>query len=146
MSLVMSLRAAAKTSSSTICRAFVQQAYGQSQRFAYSTGTRVIDITDEEHYEKEIKGFAGLAVVDFTAKWCGPCKQVAPHFDALSVQHADVKFLKVDIDNEDVGAVVNAANVSAVPTFDFVKDGVSKHQIQGANLQALQAKIAELSQ
>jgi thiol-disulfide isomerase/thioredoxin len=37
-------------------------------------------------------------VVDFHAKWCGPCKNVAPAYDQLSLKYPDAKFLKADID------------------------------------------------
>ncbi len=36
-----------------------------------------------------------LVVVNFSAKWCGPCKAIAPSIDALSDKYHDVVFLKV---------------------------------------------------
>jgi diaminopimelate decarboxylase len=38
-------------------------------------------------------------------------------FDALAAQHADVRFIKVDIDTEALAATVSAARVSAVVRF-----------------------------
>ena len=37
-------------------------------------------------------------VVDFTATWCGPCKFMAPAFDAMSAKYTDVDFVKIDVD------------------------------------------------
>ena len=39
---------------------------------------------------------------------------MAPVFDALAAQHADVRFIKVDIDTEALADTVSAAHVSAV--------------------------------
>merc|ERR1712224_793749 len=62
-----------------------------------------------------------LVVVDFHATWCGPCKMIAPHIVEMDGKMDNVVFLKVDVDEaEDVAAEYN---ISAMPTFVFIKDG-----------------------
>ncbi|MDE6527442.1 MAG: thioredoxin fold domain-containing protein [Muribaculaceae bacterium] len=40
-----------------------------------------------------------LVVIDFNATWCGPCKQFAPHFDAVAAENAGkAVFYSVDVD------------------------------------------------
>lgn len=37
-------------------------------------------------------------MIDFTASWCGPCKFMAPVFNALAEKFTDVEFIKMDVD------------------------------------------------
>ena len=82
-----------------------------------------------------------LAVIDFTAVWCGPCKAVAPVYGTLSAEWEGVRFLKADVDElEDVAA---EWRVESMPTFVFVREGkeLPKTRIQGANVAALKRGV-----
>ncbi len=43
-----------------------------------------------------------LVVVDFYADWCGPCKAVAPRFEALKAKYPTVDFIKINVDHSQV--------------------------------------------
>lgn len=37
-------------------------------------------------------------VIDFFASWCGPCRQLAPTYEAMAVSNPTIVFVKVDCD------------------------------------------------
>ncbi|KAI4859510.1 thioredoxin-like protein [Hypoxylon rubiginosum] len=88
--------------------------------------------------------------VDFYADWCGPCKQIAPHYAALAKQHSApgvLAFAKVDVDAAQDAA--RAFGVTAMPTFMFFKDGRQvavngQPAIRGADPRSLAAAAEKL--
>ncbi|KAK7910333.1 hypothetical protein WMY93_015017 [Mugilogobius chulae] len=57
-------------------------------------------IESEAEFQAALKAAGNkLVVVDFTAKWCGPCKMIAPLFEEMAGEFTDVVFLKVDVDD-----------------------------------------------
>jgi len=102
----------------------------------------VREIADENHFQAELTS-AGikLVVVDFTAAWCGPCKMIAPLFSQLPTKYPKAIFLKVDVDKcQDTGA---SQGVSAMPTFIFYRNRSKIDRLQGADINALEAKIKQ---
>jgi len=84
-----------------------------------------------------------LVVVDFHATWCNPCKIIAPVFEHLSKKYPNIVFLKVDVDQ--CKSTAEQYNVTAMPTFLFIKSRVVVAQIQGADPKKLMGKIQELA-
>jgi thioredoxin 1 len=89
-----------------------------------------MEVTDAT-FQDEVEKHQGLAVVDFWATWCGPCRMVAPILDQLSQEYeGKVKITKLDVD-----ANIQTAtrfNVRSIPTLLFFKDGKVVDQIIGA--------------
>ena len=65
---------------------------------------------------------SGLAMVDFWATWCGPCKMLAPVIDSIAGKYGDKAVIaKVDVDaNPGLAAKYG---VMSIPTVIFFKDG-----------------------
>jgi thioredoxin 1 len=79
----------------------------------------------------------GAVVIDFFATWCGPCKKIAPTFEKLSEAFPTVQFFKVDVDES--AELVNMFDISAMPTFVFLKDGKVVKKVEGADMVGLEA-------
>jgi thioredoxin 1 len=61
-------------------------------------------------------------VVDCWAEWCGPCRAIAPAFEALGKElEGKVKFVKMDIDANQEFA--SEYRIMSIPTFLVFKDG-----------------------
>ena len=57
-----------------------------------------------------------LAVVDFSATWCGPCKMLGPVIEQVSEEMADkAAFFNVDVDDDqDIAEEFNIMSIPAV--------------------------------
>jgi thioredoxin 1 len=86
---------------------------------------------NDENFELEIEKHSGLAVVDFWATWCGPCRMIAPILDQLATEYeGKVKVAKLDVDTNIKTAT--RFNVRSIPLLLFFKDGKVVDQIVGA--------------
>ena len=80
-----------------------------------------------------------LAVVDFFADWCGPCRAIAPLYEQLSQTHTDVHFYKVNVDNAD--DICNELGIESMPTFVFAKNGQIVAKLEGADANKLRQLV-----
>ena len=75
-----------------------------------------------------------IAVVDFSATWCGPCQMQSPVVDAVAESLGDqVKVCKVNVD-EQPQLALNYQIVS-IPTLVFMKDGMFQKKMVGLQTQ-----------
>jgi thioredoxin 1 len=92
--------------------------------------SNAVAVTDAD-FEQEIEKHDGLAVVDFWATWCGPCRMIAPILDQLAAEYqGKVKVTKLDVDSNIKTA--SRFNVRSIPTILFFKNGKLVDQVVGA--------------
>ncbi len=76
-----------------------------------------------------------VALVDFSAVWCGPCKMVAPVIEALSDElDGQVDFFNVDVD--DCPEIAAEYAIMSIPALILFKDGKSVDMKVGFRPQA----------
>jgi thioredoxin 1 len=71
-----------------------------------------------------------VAVVDFFAEWCMPCVMMAPVVEELASKLKNVKFAKVNID--DNSALAGKFKVMSIPCLIIFKNGKEVERVVGA--------------
>lgn len=97
----------------------------------------IIHVTND-NFEAEVLQSDKPVVIDFWAVWCGPCQMLGPVFEEMSNEVQDVKFVKVNVDEEP--DLASRYGVMSIPTLILIKDGKPEKTMVG-----LQSKEAILN-
>jgi thioredoxin 1 len=89
---------------------------------------------------------SNLAIIDFYADWCGPCKQLATFlYDEIAKVSGDrVVLYKANVDTLDISDVTiggKKTNIMSLPTVIFAKNGVVLDVVVGANRNVIKQNI-----
>ena len=73
-------------------------------------------------FSDKIENAGGVALIDFWADWCGPCRMLAPTIDEIAEDFAGkAAIYKVNVDEE--GALAAKFGIMSIPTLIIFKDG-----------------------
>jgi thioredoxin 1 len=92
----------------------------------------VLDIPTDEDFQRLVYESKGYVLVDYHAKWCGPCKLIAPRIHSLSQEWKEVSFYKVDVDV--LRDISEKEEIECMPTFVLYLDGKEQQRATGADL------------
>ncbi|CAH7670773.1 thioredoxin-like protein [Phakopsora pachyrhizi] len=106
--------------------------------------TRVIELRSLDQLNRLINSHNNsIIVIDFHAKWCGPCHAIAPVYESLSKEFKSLTFTRCDVDESK--DIAQHYIITAMPTFLFLKGGVKVDQIRGADRSSLEKAVRKYS-
>lgn len=88
----------------------------------------------------QIRGSEGVALLDFYADWCGPCRMVMPIVEEIASERDDLIVGKINVD--DNPELAKEFGVYSIPTLVVLKDGREVRRAAGARSKD---KILELA-
>ncbi|WP_338895992.1 thioredoxin family protein [Streptomyces sp. TG1A-60] len=90
----------------------------------------VAEVTDTD-FEAEVIGAELPVLVEFTAGWCPPCRQMGPVLSALAAAEGErLKVVQMDVDTNP--ETTNAYKVLSMPTFMVFRGGEPVKAMVGA--------------
>jgi thioredoxin 1 len=84
-----------------------------------------------QNFDQEVLKSDIPVLVDFWAPWCGPCRMIAPHVDAIAVELAG-KLKVVKLNTDEAADVAGRYGIMSIPTLMVFKGGQVFEQMVGA--------------
>ena len=102
---------------------------GGAEREPYVETRTFADIVTltSENFQTEVLDDPGLILIDFWAEWCQPCRMLAPAFEELNREEPQVKFCRVNVDEQ--GELAQMFGIESIPTLAVVQD---RHTLTGS--------------
>ena len=79
----------------------------------------------------------------FTAKWCGPCKNIYPQLEELykNLNKDLIKIYKLDVDVEDNSEILKIFKITSMPSFCLVKDKNCINTLKGGDINEIKKML-----
>ena len=90
---------------------------------------RVRDVSEKD-FATAVQGVR-VTLADFWAPWCGPCRMIAPHVEAVAEKmDGEADFIKINVDENPT--LAEKYSVMSIPTLIIFKDGEEAARMVGA--------------
>ena len=89
---------------------------------------KIIELNPESFNEMIQKP---LALVDFYAVWCGPCRNMGRELEKFAAEHPEIAIGKVNIENEENLLLAARYDVSTIPSIYLFRNGVISCHLTG---------------
>ena len=101
------------------------------------------DITQEAEWDSLISG-KKLVAADFWAPWCPFCLRLKPIFESIASKYADIRFVKINVDEQE--GLASRYGIQGIPVIKFFCEGREVGEIFGYVPQnELEKRISEIS-
>lgn len=100
----------------------------------------VLHLTNE-NFEREVVQSDKTVIIDFWASWCNPCRMLAPIFEAAASEAENVKFCKVNVDEQP--ELAQSFEIMSIPTMIVFKNGVAVKKSVGGMSKEQILKLVE---
>ena len=90
----------------------------------------MVVVVNKDNFKQEVVEEKGVVLVDFYADWCGPCRMTGPIIDELSQQLTEIKFVKINVDENP--ELASQYQIFSIPTFLIFKSGEVVSSLVGA--------------
>jgi thioredoxin 2 len=99
---------------------------------------------DQAAFDRHVARNDIPVVVDFWAEWCGPCKMMAPAFEAMAAEmEPALRFLKVDTEAET--ALAARFQIRSIPMLMALRKGVVlAHRVGALDRTSMRTWLASL--
>ncbi len=99
----------------------------------------VVNLTKDD-FQKTIEK-DGIALIDWWAPWCGPCRAFAPVYEKVAEANPDLTFAKVNTDEQQ--ELGSAFNIRSIPTLMIFRDRILLFAQPGALPQGVLEEIVK---
>jgi thioredoxin 1 len=82
----------------------------------------------QENFNQSIEA-NDIAILDFWAPWCGPCKQFTPIFEKVSQEYPDILFGKINTQEQQ--ALAGHFQIQSIPTVMVLRENIVLFQQAG---------------